>query len=198
MNHSKMCRYEQLHYTPDPVPIRLPLYHLFRFACPSSVLRYCAPYQLVLLPSALSHFPSLSLFRFFLLSHCRWFLGEASWFGKVSLSMRPPPHSLPLPSTCSSSPTLDHVMRNRAPRERSLGRCVGLCLYSVTFLPVEHIYLYIDTCTYGPNVLYQKYIIRGRLIRSGHLTCALSLSNWTSSRALLNCQISDWGLIIIF
>lgn len=74
MNHSEMMSWhEQLRCTRDPVPIRWPLYHLFRFACPSSVLRYCCPYRLALLPSALTLPFSLSL-----LSHCRWFLGEAS------------------------------------------------------------------------------------------------------------------------
>lgn len=45
-----------------------------------------APYQLVLLLPALTLPILLSLLLFFLLSHLRSFRGEASWFGKFSLS----------------------------------------------------------------------------------------------------------------
>lgn len=66
-------------------PFFLQLNHLFRFACPFSVLRYRS-LSACIAPSCSLTLPILlSLLLFFLLSHLRSFLGEASWFGKFSL-----------------------------------------------------------------------------------------------------------------
>lgn len=108
-------------------PFFLWLNHLFSFPCPS-LLRDIAALIVLNSCSLLSHTGvslSLLLLLSVLLSHCRRFLGETSWFGKFSL----PPSS---PSATSAG---EHVMRNRAPRELSLGHCMGLCLY-MTFLLV--------------------------------------------------------------
>lgn len=131
---------QHLQDTYVPVLIPLLLYPLFRFACPF-LSRYRRPYQLLLLLSALSHFPSLPLF---FSSFSSLTVGDF-WEGPADLGSSPcqlcpptptpPPHT-PTPTPCTCSSTLEHVMKNRAPRELSLGHCVGLCLYSMTFLPV--------------------------------------------------------------
>lgn len=51
--------------------------------------------------------------------------------------------SLSFPPCCGATPAVNHVM---IPREHSLGHCLGRCLYSVTFLRLYYIYLYIDAC----------------------------------------------------
>lgn len=114
--------------------------HLFRSVCPF-LFWYCDSYQ----PKAILPAPSHHIFLplFFLHTHCESFRGGVSWFGMGFISAHSRSLSAPITfclclslSCCSSAPTAQHVMLNRAPREFSLGHCVGLCLYSVTFLPI--------------------------------------------------------------
>lgn len=148
------------------VSIFLCLYHLFRLVCPFFLSDNVVLYQLVhscLCSLTLSIYLSvLSLF-----SHCVGDFWErpADWgCSSYQLSRPPTPHYR------STAPG-KHVTRSRAPRELSLGQCLGLCLYSLTFLPVQNIHSYIGTYTQGCMQPKLQFLISTSVFPLHSLSC---------------------------
>lgn len=110
MYHPKMMS-QHLQDTQGSGPILFVLYHLFRFACPFLFWDRRTLSASTATPCSLTLLISLTPLLFFLLSHCRRFLEDDSWF-EFSLSTQVIPPSTVLPPSlflqhCYNSITRD-------------------------------------------------------------------------------------------